>query len=92
MPVNPIIVPLEKMTNKLSVKLSKSQIELLEAIREGEILRIDNMNMAWLRDRAISSQTRYFFTENKLITRKDKRRAITTKGNGLLFQKKGLMS
>lgn len=78
------------MTNKLSIKLTKSQIEILEAIQEGEILRIDNMNMLWLRDRAISSQTRYFFTENKLITRKDKRKAITTKGNGFMISGEGI--
>ncbi len=76
------------MKTKLFIKLSDSKIEILETLQEGEILRIDKFNMPWLRDRCMSPHTRYFLTENKLITRKDKRKAITTKGNGLIISEK----
>jgi len=72
-------------------KLTNFQIGILEALRDGEMITIDRQNMPYLGSRLIQPQTRYFLTENKLITRLDKSKSIETKGNGFTISKKGLL-
>ena len=72
------------------MKLTKLQIEVLLALREGQLLTIDKLNMPWLGPRALQPQTRYFLTENRLITRRDTARSVDSTGNGFTISKKGL--
>lgn len=71
------------------LKLTKLQIEVLAALRGGLLLTIDKQNLSWLGERSISPQTRYFMTENRLITRHDPTRAVETAGNGFTISAKG---
>jgi len=77
------------MATKKQLKLTKIQAEILEALIQGEMISIDSMNMATMGERAIASQTRYFLTDNRLVTRKDKTKAVTTSGNGFVITPKG---
>jgi len=70
--------------------LTKLQTEILSALRDGQLLTLDNYNMPFLDERALQPQIRYFLTENRLITRKDTTRAVDAKGNGFTISKKGL--
>ena len=71
------------------IKLTKLQRELLELLRDGALITVDSQNLAWLADRQVQPQTRYFLTENRLIARLDKTRSIQTKGNGFVISEKG---
>jgi hypothetical protein len=72
------------------IKLTKLQIEVLQALKDGQLLTIDKLNMPWLGERALQPQTRYFLTEKRLVTRKDPERSIEAQGNGFTISKKGL--
>ena len=72
------------------MQLTKLQKEILEKLRNGNIITIDHANMAYLGQNVIQPQTRYFFTNNRLITRLDKTKAIEAKGNGYVISPKGL--
>ncbi len=78
------------MTNKEIKKLTKVQREVLEALRDGGTITIDRYNMPWLGDRMLQPITRYFLTDNGLITRLDKSRPAEAKGNGFVISEKGL--
>lgn len=78
------------MKNEPTVKLTKLQREVLESVRDGLMITIDRMNMPWLGDRSLSPQTRYFLTQNRLIERQDKTRAVEAQGNGFVLSLKGL--
>lgn len=71
------------------IKLTKIQQEVLELLEDGNILVIDRMNMASIEKRNVASNTRYFLTDNKLVTSKDKSKSIHTKGNGFIISEKG---
>lgn len=73
-----------------SIRLTKVQREILEALRDGGIIRIDRANMPWLGDRCLSPQTRYFLTDNRLVERQDKTKSVESEGNGLVLSAKGL--
>jgi hypothetical protein len=77
------------MATKKQLKLTKLQADILEALVQGEIISIDSRNMATMGERAIAPQTRYFLTEKRLVTRKDKTKAVTTSGNGYIISPKG---
>ena len=77
------------MATKKQLKLTKIQAEILEALVQGEMISVDSMNMATMGERAIAPQTRYFLTDNRLVTRKDKTKAVTTSGNGFVITPKG---
>lgn len=72
------------------IRLTKVQRDVLEALRDGGIIRIDRSNMAWLGDRSLSSQTRYFLTDKRLVERRDKGRSVESEGNGFVLSPKGL--
>lgn len=80
------------MLNNTFIRLTKIQQEVLELLFNGSIMTIDRMNMASIKDKDVAPNTRYFLTENKLITRKDKTKSITTKGNGFIISEKGLQT
>lgn len=71
-------------------RLTKIQIEILSLLSQDNIMTIDRMNMPTIENRNVSPSTRYFFTENKFVTRKDKTKDITTKGNGYIITDQGL--
>jgi len=72
------------------IKITKLQRDILESLRDGAMITIDRFNMAFLGDRPIQPQTRYFLTDKRLVTRKDKTRTVETKGNGFIISPKGL--
>lgn len=72
------------------IKLTKLQREVLESLKAGALITLDEHNMPWLGGRALQPQTRYFLTENRLITRVDKTRAAEANGNGFTISAKGL--
>lgn len=76
--------------NDDSIRLTKVQREILEALRDGGTITIDRTNMPWLGDRSLSPQTRYFLTDNRLIERRDKTKSVETQGNGFILSAKGL--
>jgi hypothetical protein len=71
-------------------KLTKLQLDVLAALRDGQLIVVDKSNMPWLGDRALQPQTRYFLTKNRLITRRDPTTAVETNGNGFTISSKGL--
>ena len=73
-----------------SIKLTKLQREILEALKSGALITLDEYNMPWLGDRALQAPTRYFLTENRLVTRQDKTRSVDAKNNGFTISPKGL--
>ena len=76
----------------MTEKLTKIQLQVLELLEQGAMMVIDAMNMASIGDRNIAPQTRYFLTNSRLVTRKDKTKAITTSGNGYVISKKGIQA
>jgi hypothetical protein len=72
------------------MRLTKVQRDILEALRDGGIIRIDRANMPWLGDRSLSPQTRYFLTDRHLVERRDKTKSVESEGNGLVLSAKGL--
>ncbi|GBO85039.1 hypothetical protein A6779_18825 [Marinobacter adhaerens] len=77
------------MVDKKSQKLTKVQAEVLGLLDAGAVMAIDSTNLAKIGDRDIASKTRYFLTDNRLVTRKDKNKAVTTTGNGYVITEKG---
>jgi hypothetical protein len=71
------------------MKLTKVQKEVLTLLDSGEILEVDSMNLSRIGDRDVAFSTRTFLTEKRLVTRKDKSKAVTTKGNGFVISEKG---
>jgi hypothetical protein len=71
------------------IRLTKVQREILESLRDGDIIRIDRSNMPWLGDRCFSPQTRYYLTDNRLVERRDKTKSVESEGNGLVLSAKG---
>lgn len=71
-------------------RLTDYQREILEALRDGAIMTIDEQNSARLGDRFVASATRYFLTQHRLIERIDKNRRVESKGNGFVLSAKGL--
>lgn len=68
--------------------LTNVRREILESLANGEMLFIDKHNCAWLGDRHMS-QTRFWLTENRLVERKNKEKAVDAAGNGFVISKKG---
>jgi len=71
------------------MKLTKVQKEVLTLLDSGEILEVDSMNLTRIGDREVAFSARTFLTDNRLVTRKDKSKAVTTKGNGFVISEKG---
>ncbi len=78
------------MAAKEVKKLTQVQSEILESLRDGGKITIDRHNMPWLGDRMLQPATRYFLTDNGLITRLDKSRPVEAKENGFVISEKGL--
>lgn len=78
------------MAKKEITKLTPVQREVLEALRDGGMITIDRHNMPWLGDRMLQPVTRYFLTDNNLVTRSDKSRPVEARGNGFVISEKGL--
>lgn len=74
---------------KKHLKLTKFQAEILESLSQGKMLCINSMNLPTLDEKSVSPQTRYFLTDNRLVTRHDKTKAVTTSGNGYVITPKG---
>jgi len=72
------------------ITLSKVRRETLVKLQNGGIMEIDSMNLASINGEPVASATRYFLTDKRLVERKDKSKAVTTKGNGYIISKKGL--
>jgi hypothetical protein len=71
------------------MKLTKFQKEVLSLLDAGEILEVDSMNLSKIGDRDVAFSTRTFLTEKRLVTRRDKSKAITANGNGFVISEKG---
>jgi len=78
------------MKEKNFKRLTKIQMEIMDLLTQNKIMTIDRMNMAAIEERDVASNTRYFMTDNNFVTRKDKTKTITTKGNGYVISEKGL--
>jgi hypothetical protein len=61
------------------MKLTKVQKEVLTLLDSGEILAVDSMNLSKIGERHVAFRTRMFLTDKRLVTRKDKSKAVTTK-------------
>ena len=77
------------MGTKKPLKLTRLQREILQTLSNGGMITIDAMNLASLSGRPIQPQTRYFLTENRLVTRLDKSKSAEAKGNGFVISEKG---
>ena len=71
------------------MKLTKTQREVLELLDNGAVMTIDCYNMPSIEDRQLSPQTRYFLTEKRLVTKKDKSKSVESKNNGFIITEKG---
>jgi len=78
------------MARKDITTLTPVQREVLEALRDGGMITIDRYNMPWLGDRMLQPISRYFLTDNDLVTRFDKSRPVEARGNGFVISEKGL--
>lgn len=76
--------------SKNEITLTKAHRETLLKIRSGGMMEIDSMNLASINGEPVATFTRYFLTEKRLVERKDKSKAVTTKGNGYIVSAKGL--
>lgn len=70
-------------------KLTKHQREILYLLNQDHMIVIDRSNMPSICGLDISPQTRYFLTDKKYVTRKDKTKSVETKGNGFIITDKG---
>lgn len=70
-------------------KLTKRQKEILDLLLQGHIMEIDKYNTPSICGQDLSPQSRYFMTENRFVTRKDKTKSVETKGNGFIITEKG---
>jgi hypothetical protein len=71
------------------ITLTKVRHETLLKLRDGGVMEIDSMNLASISGESIAPVTRYFLTDKRLVERKDKTKAVTTKGNGYVISVKG---
>lgn len=71
------------------IRLTTIQQEVLKLLFDGNILTIDRMNLASIGNKNVAPNTRYYLTNNRLVTRKDKSKSICTKGNGYIISEKG---
>ena len=76
-------------TKSNKINLTKIRGETLYLLGIGKIMTIDQTNSAAIGNRMVAPETRYFLTGKRLVTRKDKNKAITTKGNGFIITEKG---
>ena len=72
------------------INLTKVRRETLVKLQTGEIMEIDSMNLASINGEPVAPSTRYFLTDKRLVERKDKSKAVRTKGNGYIVSVKGL--
>ena len=79
-------------TTKETKKLAKRQREILDLLQQGYMIEIDKYNTPSICGLDISPQSRYFMTENRFVTRKDKTKTIETKGNGFVITEKGMQA
>lgn len=70
-------------------KITKVQRKILQILEEGQVITIDHYNMAYIDNRYVVPHTRYFLTDNRYVTRKDKTKSVETKGNGFIITEKG---
>lgn len=70
--------------------LTKIQRETLQLLASGEMMVVDSANMARIGDKPVAPKTRYFLTDNRLVTKKEKTKSVTTKGNGFVITDKGM--
>jgi len=70
--------------------LTDIQREVLELLRDGGVMVVDERNMASVGGRNVSSQTRYSLVNRKLVKRLDPGRATAARGNGLVISERGL--
>lgn len=71
------------------IKLTKVRRQTLEFLRDGGLMEINSMNIASISGQTVAPATRYFFTDKRLVERKDKNKAVTTNGNGYVISAKG---
>jgi hypothetical protein len=76
--------------SKNEIALTKVRRETLIKLRNGWMMEIDSMNLASINGEPVAPVTRYFLTDKRLVERKDKSKAVTTKGNGYIISAKGL--
>ena len=77
------------MATQKTKKLTKAQREILQLLEEGQVMTIDQYNMASIGKRGVGPQTRYFLTNNKYVTKIDKTKSVETKGNGYIITEEG---
>jgi len=71
------------------MKLTDIQLKILLQLQQGEMITIDRHNCVWLGGYPVQAQTRYLFTERRLITRLDKTKSIEAHGNGFILSPSG---
>ncbi len=77
------------MDNKNFIRLTPTQMNILQLLLNGGSIIIDRMNTASVCGKVVSPNTRYFLTKNKLVTRMNKTKPIYSKGNGYIISDKG---
>ena len=78
------------MTKEKKIQVSSVQREILELMRDGTIMTVQRDGFGWVNDRSIIPDSRFSLRERGLITRIDKTKADTTKGNGYILSDLGL--
>jgi len=76
--------------SKNEITLTKVRREALVKLQNSEIMEIDSMNLASINGESVAPATRSFLTDKRLVERKDKSKAVTTKGNGYIISTKGI--
>jgi hypothetical protein len=71
------------------IKLTDVRREALELLDAGGIMEIDSSNLGSIGDRDVAPVTRDFLTSHRLVTRLDKSKAVTTRGNGFVITDRG---
>ena len=74
---------------KKKLSLTKIRRATLQALAQGSLMEIDSFNMASIDGQPVAPVNRYFLTDHRLVTRKDKSKSVTTKGNGYVITDKG---
>ncbi|MEZ5530460.1 MAG: HNH endonuclease [Porticoccaceae bacterium] len=72
------------------MNITKVQREVLELLKNGKIMVVDERNLPFINGKFISPQTRDSLTDNCLICKKDKNKRVRAKGNGFVITEKGL--
>jgi len=76
--------------SKNETTLTKVLLETLIKLGNGGMMEIDSMNLASINGKPVVPATRYFLTDKRFVERKDKSKAVITKGNGYIISAKGL--